>query len=369
MKDRDRIRGCLIGGAAGDALGYPVEFLQDHEIFEEYGERGITSYRTEDGKALVSDDTQMTLFTANGLLCGEARRAGEVFPEPYLSCIADCYRDWLKTQTAEEFGWEAPRTAWLNHVPALNHSRDPGRTCISFLMHDNLGSVREPKNDRKGCGGVMRVAPIGLFFEGNGPAGDRIDLLGAEAAALTHGHELGYIPAAMLVHTVRLLSQGEAASVKEAVTDSLGAARRIFGETEGVDVIGALLEKALRLAAEKEADDLEAIRELGEGWTAEETLAIAVYCAARWEHDFERALIAAVNHSGDSDSTGAVTGNILGALLGMRGIPEKFLKEPELKEIILETADDLYEGRPQPGSGREESWKQKYILHTRPGRR
>ena len=44
MRDRDRFRGCLIGGAAGDALGYAVEFLREGQIFRRYGERGITEY-------------------------------------------------------------------------------------------------------------------------------------------------------------------------------------------------------------------------------------------------------------------------------------------------------------------------------------
>ena len=81
-------------------------------------------------------------------------------------------------------------------------------------------------------------------------------------------------------------------------------------------------------------------------WFAEETLAIAVYCALKYENDFDRALIAAVNHSGDSDSTGAVTGNLLGARLGLAGIPAKYLEDLELKSVILELAEDLHQGVP-----------------------
>lgn len=78
MKDyerRDKIRGCLFGGAVGDALGYPVEFLKEKEIFREYGRNGIQSYKlNQELKALISDDTQMTLFTANGLLAAQTNR-------------------------------------------------------------------------------------------------------------------------------------------------------------------------------------------------------------------------------------------------------------------------------------------------------
>ena len=74
MKHLDRYRGCLLGGAAGDALGYPVEFLSLTDIQEQYGPAGITSYTLQNGVAQISDDTQMTLFTANGLLFSETRQ-------------------------------------------------------------------------------------------------------------------------------------------------------------------------------------------------------------------------------------------------------------------------------------------------------
>ena len=55
-------------------------------------------------------------------------------------------------------------------------------------------------------------------------------------------------------------------------------------------------------------------------------------------------MIAAVNHGGDSDSTGAVTGNILGAAVGYEAIPQFFKEDLELHDVILHMADDLYRG-------------------------
>lgn len=63
------------------------------------------------------------------------------------------------------------------------------------------------------------------------------------------------------------------------------------------------------------------IAQLGVGWVGEEALAISVYCALKYQDDFKEAVIAAVNRNGDSDSTGAITGNILGAYLGLSRIP------------------------------------------------
>lgn len=370
MKDIDKYRGCLIGGAVGDALGYAVEFMEDSHIFHKYGERGITEYSLVNGVAPISDDTQMTLFTANGLLIGTTRGMTRGIMGSYPSYIALCYKDWLRTQTADEFGFEPPEYSWLNNIPEMNHSRAPGRTCISYLMHNNLGTPSDPKNNSKGCGGVMRVAPIGLYFEGKSYTIDEIDMIGAEAAALTHGHELGYIPAAMLVHIVHLLSHNTNISVLDAVLDAKEAITRLFSKAEHLNEMLELTDKAISLASENDVDELDAIRDLGEGWVAEETLAIAIYCSLKYENDFEKAMIASVNHSGDSDSTGAVTGNILGAHLGMSAIPEKFLNNLELKETILEIADDLFNDCKitEYGGYNDEVWVRKYIEHTYNGK-
>ena len=104
-----------------------------------------------------------------------------------------------------------------------------------------------------------------------------------------------------------------------------------------------LLRKAMTLARSP-GSDVDHIRALGEGWVAEETLAIAVYCALRYEDDFSGGLIAAVNHSGDSDSTGAITGNILGAVHGYAQIDDRWKENLELLDVITEIGGDLCRG-------------------------
>lgn len=207
----------------------------------------------------------------------------------------------------------------------------------------------------------MRVAPIGLYFCDNQYYNiEKIDIIGAEAAALTHGHELGYIPAAMLVHIILRIS-GYGDTILEAVKDAMRVMPIIFPETKHMNELLALIKKAIALSAEN-ADDLDAVRQLGEGWVTEETLAIAVYCSLKYANDFEKGIIAAVNHDGDSDSTGAVTGNILGAALGYDAIPPKYLHKLELKDTILEIAEDLHRDCQISQYGpRDDLWESKYI--------
>lgn len=365
MRDINRFKGCLLGGAVGDALGYPVEFMTAQEIFNRYGSQGITRYQPEDGIALISDDTQMTLFTAVGLLFGSTRghlRGIGGFGSDYLRFA---YIDWLSTQMEDyPLPDDRRRVSWLVNFPAFFSPREPGRTCISALYQGGQGSIENPINNSKGCGGVMRVAPVGLFYcDRTWLPQEEIDRLGAEAAALTHGHELGYLPAAALVHTIHALASGHTSDIKTAITDALDAMEQLYPNAQHLGEFRAVMEKAIALAEENRSD-VEAIHEIGGGWVAEETLAIAAYCAVKYPKDFERAIIASVNHDGDSDSTGAVTGNILGAALGADAIPQHYLETLELRDIIEEVAEDLHQDCPMDeyDTNRDPVWLSKYVV-------
>lgn len=331
----DKFRGCLIGGAAGDALGYAVEFLSLRNIEQRYGPDGIQSYDLRDRVARISDDTQMTMFTANGILLHALQ------PET-LSCtqaIAIAYREWYKTQFSRRKPASPFNYCWLLDVPELFSARAPGNTCLSAIENGCNGTISDPINNSKGCGGVMRVAPLGLFFADT----DQAALAAAEAAALTHGHEMGYVSAALLAAIVNMAVYCPEKGLNTIVVDSLGRMRRLFPNRKTMGTFYDQILTAVSLAEEK-APNLTAIETLGPGWCGDDAIAVAIFCALKYQDDFDAAMIASVNHGGDSDSTGAITGNILGAWLGLSGIPEKYLAGLELKDTLLELADDLWAG-------------------------
>ena len=376
----DQIRGCIFGGAVGDALGYPVEFFSEREIFGTYGKHGITSYEFDrkTGKALISDDTQMTLFTADGLLVGDTRgrmRGIQGWPRHYVD---RAYRDWLLTQDSSfqevnrhERFTEGGGYSWLLDVPELYARRAPGNTCLSALR-EGIGMddyVQAARNTSKGCGGIMRVAPIAMNYPGMDI--NKLDMEGAQLAAITHGHSLGYMPAAVLVHILHGIvfpPEGEAIPLKELILHARDKAEEIFAGDKHLPELTDIINRAVDLAEHGSADDLENIHQLGEAWVAEETLGIALYCALRHQDDFSAGVIAAVNHKGDSDSTGAVTGNILGALLGYDAIEDKWKENLELSDVILEIADDLCHGcqMSEYSHYRDPAWEDKYMHMHRP---
>ena len=360
---KDCLRGCLMAGAAGDALGYPVEFDSRKEIVAKYGSRGIIQFEIDHhGKALVSDDTQMTLFTANGMLMGITRgymRGIGGQPEKYVD---GAYLDWYYTQTGlkkEMLGGDWHYT-WLRDLPELAHRRAPGNTCMRAC--EAILYQKEVKNDSKGCGGIMRVAPMALLMAGYKSRGGSfydiptMDEAGAEVARVTHKHPLGFLPAAMLTHLLYKLVPMSARDVCREIDniasetiDSLDAIYK--GEYEDDKQLLARITRYAIDLAKNDRTDAENIPLLGEGWTGEEAWAIALYCAIRHIDNMEEAIIASVNHDGDSDSTGSICGNIMGAIYGYEAIKRQRLFCPrgfefertiELSNLILALADDLY---------------------------
>ena len=377
----DAIRGCIFGGAVGDALGYPVEFLSERAIFSEYGPCGITEYEKDPrtGKAIISDDTQMTFFTANGLLVGDTRGAMRGIQGHPRHYVAEAYLDWLKTQESsfQEVNQHERFTrlggcSWLLDVPELYARRAPGNTCLSALYQAKNGEsisnyVKDKRNNSKGCGGIMRVAPIAVNYQMDI---EKLDMEGAQLAAITHGNSLGYMPAAVLVHVINRIvfpPEGRKMSLKEIVLEARDTMWRVFEGDPNLPELTRIIDLAVELS-ESGGEDLENIHRLGEGWTGEETMGISLYCALKYQNDFSACIIASVNHKGDSDSTGAVTGNILGALLGYQAIEDKWKKDLELSEVILEIADDLCHGcqMSEFGHYRDEKWVMKYIKMHRP---
>ena len=369
--NQDKIRGSLFGGAVGDALGYPVEFLSEKEIFHCYGLNGITEYDLDEktGKALISDDTQMTLFTANGLLLEDTigcMRGICALPRIY---VEEAYQEWLYTQyTQFEKATQKGKMSWLCTVPELYARRAPGNTCISALKTghstDITDYVKNPINNSKGCGGVMRIAPLALFYQENRNTDiEAIDMEAAQIAAITHGHSLGYMPAAVLCHIINriVFPKNRNMSLKKIVIEAKETIERLFEGDQHLAELVRLIDQAVVLS-ENNKKDLDNIKMLGEGWVAEETLAIAIYCSLRYENDFSKGIIAAVNHGGDSDSTGAVTGNILGGLIGFDVLEEKWKKKLECSDVLLEIADDLCQGclMSEGSVYQDERWKSKY---------
>jgi ADP-ribosylglycohydrolase len=304
-----------MGGAVGDAFGYPVEFMSRWSIEKTHGPEGLTGpVFSASGSWVVSDDTQMTLFTVEGAARAWGQDADSVVEEIRLA-----YLDWYKTQRLafrdfqDEKGLLAFREMW--------EERAPGRTCLSAMGKGGTGTIEKPINDSKGCGGVMRVAPLGVM--GDMRAEDCF-WLAARAAALTHGHASGYWSAGALAAIVRRIFDGE--SLRGAIEAEL----KMLAGLPGADEVLELLRKAID-------PDTKDISELGEGWVAEEALAMGVFAALRGR-DMLQVLRLAANHDGDSDSTASIAGQIYGVMTGMDEISHEWVRRLDVVDALCLTA-------------------------------
>ncbi|MDI2034092.1 ADP-ribosylglycohydrolase family protein [Paenarthrobacter nitroguajacolicus] len=335
-----RVYGTLLGGALGDSLGYAVEFDSIAAIEARYGSAGLTAFEQLEGGSHFSDDTQMTLYTVDGLV--EALEwANDGVAADEIACLWLAYLRWLDTQdVAVSSSAPVPQPRWIDAQEVLRHRRAPGNACLSGLASGEMGTVARPVNpESKGCGTVMRSAPFGLIPHISREA---VYKLSSDAASLTHGHPSARLSAAafsLLIHNIVAGSD-----IREAAQEALAYVDAV--PTKAPE-LPERLQAALQLSTVHTVMSPEELTAaLGEGWVAEEALAVGLYAVLSTtgedpaEH-FRKAIAVAINHSGDSDSTGSIAGNILGAFYGEECLPSDWMEALESPEVIRGMADRL----------------------------
>lgn len=351
----DNYVGCIVGGAIGDALGAPTEFMNLDSILEKFGPNGVNDYiEYDNGLGEITDDTQMLLFTAEGLLRSWHRATRRGIWGAYSTICYQSYLRWLKTQE-DWYGDKAllnlQLDGWLINERFLYKRRAPGATCLSALRTGNPGTIENPINNSKGCGGIMRIAPVGLLFYSD-PA--KAFKIGSELAAMTHGHPSGYLSAGYFAALIAYINSGNN------LMDSIKETCKLLKTYDQHEETLASVENALELHA-MQSPSYKQLETLGGGWVGEEALAISLYCSLCYENNFEKAINLAINHSGDTDSTGALTGNIIGLIQGEKAIPCRWINHLMNYQTIKQVAADLH--TEVKGNGYDQfdrEWEQKY---------
>jgi ADP-ribosylglycohydrolase len=317
----DKYLGTMLGAAVGDALGAPVEFMSRKQIREAYSNGGIEMY---DGPGLVTDDTQMMLYTAGAFIKWKT--------DPSATDLLDWlwlgYSEWVHAQARHRLGDDFPE---ISEAVRRQGPRSPGNTCLKSLQIGKAGTILEPLNHSKGCGGVMRVAPLGLL----GQTGPDPFVIGCESAALTHGHPGAIYPAGAMALLVHQLVEHD---------DSFDPFKAIIHRLDAIPLAEETLFFIMRAVGKVDHDGLVWNPEdIGGGWVGDEALAIrlAAFLGADPKNPFD-ALRWAVNHSGDSDTTGCIAGALLGAKYGAKAIPDHLLETLEDRALITELATQLY---------------------------
>lgn len=361
---RTTYRGCLLGMAVGDAMGYTVDSRSWAEIREDYGPNGLLGYDLVNGYADITSYTQLAAFTVNGALLGLTRGQMTGKMAPLVKYIGLAGREWAASQRP----WGRPERTfcWLLHQPEIcrRHcmdtrmletlSRDPGR---------GMGTPETPLNSYDTPGSLSAAIGVALVGDPERISQEETDWLGAESVALSHGSPAAYLTGAALTHLMSRVLQNPNAPLSSAVKDTIETMKNRFGHRYSqVFEVCTNLQYALTVGPNQDLDPVTVMERL-RCKTAPQVLAGAVYACLRSGLDFDNAMITAVNHSGRSAAVGAIAGAIQGARLGEETLPEFYVECLEPADLLRELADDLFHGCPMEKGNRlfDLDWDRKYL--------
>lgn len=296
------IEAILFGLALGDALGWPTEFLSLEAIKARFGAAGIMEPPTP---ALYTDDTQMTVALAEGLLEADIRAPIDT----QMQAVGKRFIEWL-------------------HSPENN--RAPGITCMNGVRRFESGMAWREAGivSSKGCGSAMRVAVIGYLYADDD---HRLYQVAEASGVITHRHPAAIAASIAAAYLVKLALTG--AHVQDYPRLTL---RFVDGINDDFD--GAMYRLGHVMGW---ADEEAALRHIGEGWTGEEAVALALYCVLRYPDDYEACVRRAANTNGDSDSIASIAGGIMGARLGLGAIPAAWRARCEHESYLRDLAGRL----------------------------
>lgn len=346
---KDRFIGCILGGAVGDSMGFVVEGLAPLEM-EQYFEDGrITRpyINEETGTALISDDTQMALFTMDGMMWAYIRCNNRGIGSYEASGVWQSYARWYYTQTNiilddyiihkhehEPVALSSIGVKTILEYDELYSNRNPSEESLLSLESMQMGTLEVPISGFKDASCLARVAPAGLFLHDDP---ETAFLVAARLAAITHGNPTGYLAAGTYACILAEILNEK--NLDEAVRSGLLELKKY----SYIDEVNDTLEYALHLS-ECDYGWEQCLEQIGADASAESVLAMGVYCALKAE-SFEEAVTWAANCKGLSSSVACVAGSLAGAFLGDMKIPAEWKLGLELRDMMLSWIDKFYKLR------------------------
>lgn len=302
----DKIAGCLLGGAIGDALGFTTENLSRQRIQTKFNR--VTDYHVWPNNAYYTDDTQLTIMLAETLL--EAQ-----------GFDARIFRNKLAR-------W------WL--VPPRLSGRSTKNAALKCLLH-----LKETGYDVPGSSGAMRAAPLGIFYRNNL---DQLVSKTVECCKITHTNNSAIAGALANTFSVAYALTHETfdrsdyliqlcAIVDEFDKDLANRLQEIpamLNQQEDA-VIGSLLKNSTIT-----------------GSPIGDITMTAIYAFLKFPDDYEKSVLFCVNAGWDTDTMAAINGNIAGAFNGLSRIPTRWVERLEHgykgRDYILRLASHFSDG-------------------------
>ena len=347
-------KGCLLGLAVGDAMGYSVDKKNWEEICNDYGPNGLLGYDLANGQADGTSYTQIAAFVCNGLILGLTRGK----PATYQNYITMSLQEWAKSQ---QFLMTSEKTrCWIAQVPAMRRRLCMDTRMLDALTRQTYGTPEKPLFVSNTPSALTLGVAVGLCYDPEKMDPLQLGTLAANATAITHGDPLAFLCNAFLAYSIAGIIQEPEQPLPEHFRQAMDVVEQQFGsQYPQVQGIRKKIDRALALTKDPEITPLAAMTLL-ECTNAVECLAGAVYASAVHPNNFDEAMIVSVNHSGRSCAVAAVAGGILGAKLGADALPDFYLESLETANVLEELANDIAEGR-RTSCIFDDDWDQKYL--------
>ena len=367
VKRLTSFKGCLLGLAVGDAMGRPVDEWSLEEIRGAYGPEGLRGFDCLNGYATVTAHTQLAAYSANGLLLGLTRgqMRGEMAPYVRYVCVAEM--EWARQQSYA-IRSDRPFFCWIGRENVMHERRRRDTLMVDTLLQNRFGTMEEPRNKRTGCASLTAAVPVGLFYEPGRI--DRAELmrLGAETVALTHGDPTTFLTGAAVSYLISRTAVDGEHELTDLIRETGDAMHECFSRAypQATANVCSAMQTALSLSISSEVSEADAMEQM-DCDDAVKVFGGALYACLMHPDDIESAMITAVNHSRRSSAVAALTGAILGGVLGEKPLREFFLPDLEPIPCLQVLATDLYQGCSMiRGSGLFDfEWDEKYVNYRR----
>lgn len=347
-------RGCLLGMAIGDAMGYTIDGKTWDEIRENYGPNGLLGYDLQEFEyAQVTSYTQFAAFLCNGLLLSVSR--GKV---DYLRYAKLALKEWTRSQ--HFYRDPEPGLCWLAKLPQFRRKHCRDARMLDNLRLESFGSMQSPKNSNAAPGAITSAVAVGMFYHPKRLDAEQVGTLAGELVALTHGNPAAFLSGVVLAYAITGILQEPDAPLmdqfQQAIAVMDGQFRNRFSQAEE---LAMQLRRAISLAKSGTVGLQEGMEQLG-CMDAPQCLAGAIFACLCYPRDFDSAIITAVNHSGMSAAVGAITGAILGAKLGEENLPDFYLESLDCVAPLQCLAEDMVSGAPALDIF-DDTWDHKYV--------
>lgn len=354
-------RGCLLGLAIGDAMGYTIDGLSWDQIRENYGPDGLLGYDLQDTEfAPITSYTQIAAYLCNGLLLSVSRGKKD-----YVNYGKLALKEWVRSQ--QFYRDPEGSYCWITKLPQFRHRHCRDTRMLDNLRMDFYGIAPPSKNFNETPGAITTAVSAGLFYLPDRMAPEQIGSLTADLIALTHASAEVILCGVVLAYAITGIFQEPEQPLStqflQAIAVMDGLFRNHYPQSEA---LAAKLRRTVRAGSSPVADPQEYMEHL-ECADAPQCLAGAMFACLQRPEDFDSAIVLAVNHSGLSATVGAITGAILGAKQGESALPEFYLESLDCTEALGILAEDIACGTPAMGLF-DDAWDHKYMQGFPPER-